>query len=992
MAIKLSILDHQNDFLKAVRKTFDDVNIYEDKNIYANPLIDINDKNLRSNIKDLWQGYDNLEPIPKEWQIKENNNYIGLDIRMETGTGKTYCYTRMMYELNKMYGFHKFIIIVPTTSIREGSKSFLTADYAKRHFNDLYPNVSLNLSILEAQKNSGKKRKEFPFAVAEFTRGSSLQKNRFSVLLTTLGMINSKATMGKNDYDQTLLGSINRPYDALNYTRPVVIIDEPHKFKKGNVTFKNIIEEINPQCIVRFGATFPDKSKKQKDFNNLIFNLGPCQAFNNNLVKGVETYMIEEEKENDNKIKLIDFKQKPKVANFRDEKTKKTYELTVGDSLSIFGNDFSGVNIENIGKAEENDSKAGVILSNDKVVYKSDIVYGGAYSETYQELMLEQSIINHLEIEKENFLRTNKIKTLSLYFIDSVESYRDKEGKDGHLRLKFQELLEKYLNKEINKIKDASDEKLMDYKSYLEASLKDLRKTNGGYFCQDNSNSDDEIKNEVDQILREKETLLSFKDNQGNWNTRRFIFSKWTLKEGWDNPNVFQIVKMRSSGSEISKLQEVGRGLRLPVDENGNRISDEQFYLRYMYDFSEKDFVQKLKNEINSDNPTKITTIDPYLSKIAETRNISEEQALIDMLTRGYVDANKNIKEDRLEDLFNEYPEIDNTVKKNKIIDGNEKEKNTVAIKKDKFKTIEKLWEKINKKYYLKFDDIPDQEIYEALCQVLNSDIYYSGTRNVYRKRSESVDGEIVFKESPIDTLLVDDTISYKEFLTGLNKQLGIPFSIAHKALCNRYEEKGELEKNMFTKTVLENIVLEFNIWLDNMLIKRFSYKALNIKSKETSLTDYKGEVYDRLPQGVLGVYRDYNVEAPDKFIYDAIIYDSDKEHKNILKSDIDEVVVFGKIPRRSIRIPTFTGDTTSPDFMYVINSEDGDYEVNFIVETKDIKDKRSLRDLESLKIKSAEKFFETLKEDGLNVKFKKQMKQDDIVAMIKKISSNEDK
>src|SRR5699024_10797403 len=131
---------------------------------------------------------------------------------------------------------------------------------------------------------------------------------------------------------------------------------------------------------------------------------------------------------------------------------------------------------------------------------------------------------------------------------------------------------------EINSITDTEDQRLKEYKSYLEASLEDITKTNGGYFSKDNSSSEVAIKSEVDKILRDKESLLTFYDSKGNWNTLRFIFSKWTLKEGWDNPNVFQIVKLRSSGSEISKLQEVGRGLRLPVDEKGRRISDEQFY------------------------------------------------------------------------------------------------------------------------------------------------------------------------------------------------------------------------------------------------------------------------------------------------------------------------------------------------------------------------------------------------------------------------------
>ena len=160
-----------------------------------------------------------------------------------------------------------------------------------------------------------------------------------------------------------------------------------------------------------------------------------------------------------------------------------------------------------------------------------------------------------------------------------------------------------------------------EYLEYLEVSLRNINETNGGYFSVDNSTKDEDIQNEVDQILKDKEKLLSFKDKNNNWNIMRFIFSKWTLREGWDNPNVFQIVKLRSSGSEISKLQEVGRGLRLPVDEYGNRVDNEEFYLTYLIDFTEKDFANKLIEEINFDGNKILKISDELLLKVAKERN-----------------------------------------------------------------------------------------------------------------------------------------------------------------------------------------------------------------------------------------------------------------------------------------------------------------------------------------------------------------------------------
>lgn len=478
---------------------------------------------------------------------------------------------------------------MPTTPIKEGTKSFIEADYAKTHFADLYPDKRISLSVLNAQKTKNG-RKMFPQAISDFARGTRLEKGRISVLLMSSGMLLSKATMD-NEYDQTLFGTFSNPYDTLKATRPMVIIDEPHKFKRENTAYKRLIERIKPLCVIRFGATFPTLQKSDiKDYNNLIFNLGACEAFNNNLVKGVATQMILEESLNETKVKLMDIIATPKSCVFRNEKTAQSFTLFVGDLLSTVDNNFGGISITAIGKTDNEDIKKGVTLSNGQIIGKGDQLYAGIYGSTYQELMIKQAVKNHIERERENFLRERKIKTLSLFFIDSIDSYRGEDGTDGILRKSFQNILKENLEAELKEFKDKNSKAEKEYVRFLESSLQNIAATNGGYFAEDNATSDEAIQKEVDQILRDKQSLLSFKDENGNWNTRRFIFSKWTLREGWDNPNVFQICKLRSSGSEISKLQEVGRGLRLPVDEYGNRISDEQFYLTYLFDYSEKDF------------------------------------------------------------------------------------------------------------------------------------------------------------------------------------------------------------------------------------------------------------------------------------------------------------------------------------------------------------------------------------------------------------------
>ncbi|WP_243343318.1 type III restriction-modification system endonuclease [Anaerococcus sp. AGMB09787] len=984
MGINLSILPHQTECIQRVSQVFDGVSIRASEDIFANPIFDPSDSKLLNNIKDVQENFDG-KAIAKDLRTRVDDNF-GLDVRMETGTGKTYCYTRLMYELNKRYGFHKFIILVPTTPIKEGTKSFIESDYAKAHFADLYPDKRISLSVLNAQKKK-KGRKMFPQAISDFARGSILEKSTINTLLMSSGMLLSKKTMD-DEYDQTLFGTFSNPYDTLKATRPIVIIDEPHKFKRENKAYKTLIDRIAPLCLIRFGATFPNLSKSdQKDYNNLVFNLGSLEAFNSNLVKGVATQMIEQESLNDTKIKLLNIINSPKSCVLRNEKNGKTYTLKVGDSLSIIDDEFGGISISAIGKTEDEDIKKGVTLSNGQILVKGDQIYAGIYGNTYQELMIKQAIENHIEQERENFFRERKIKTLSLFFIDSIYSYRGEDG-DGYLRKKFQDLLKEKLEEEKNKYSSSDREIEKEYVSFIESSLEDISSTNGGYFAEDNSTADEDIQKEVDQILRDKQSLLSFKDEKGNWNTRRFIFSKWTLREGRDNPNVFQICKLRSSGSEISKLQEVGRGLRLPVDEYGNRISNEQFYLTYLFDYSEKDFAQSLVNEINKDSKVDVMNINAKLSKVAKDRKMDEDDLFIELLYNKYIDRGGNVRVENKDKFFAEYPEFNTGLEENKVIDKNKKDQGLVHIRKDKFDKIKDLWRKINRKYYLTLDDISEDELYDAALDILNKGIKEDFLAKTIEQRTEIENDRLVARESVAGYFVLDEVITYGEFLRKIQRATGLPVKIMHKALC-AYNKTNSIGKDFFNRNSLANFIREFEVWFETNFLKRFSYKALDVDSLETALTDINGEVKDKIVQGNVGIMRDDNLYVPENFLYDKVIYDSPKEKDNIKDSNIDEVVVFGKIPRRSVQVPLYFGGTTSPDFMYVIK-KDGKTEINFIVETKDVDKKSTLRMTEQLKIDSAKKFFEALKEEGLDVEFRKQLKNDDMVTMIKGILKNQ--
>ncbi len=991
MKIKLKILQHQVDSINTIKNVFKNIKFKNGKDIYQNPIFDPKDNEFIENIQKIQnedirlKKVDNSSKKEKE-EKKLKYEPLVIDVKMETGTGKTYCYTRMMYELHKDYGFNKFIILVPSTPIKEGTKNFILSDYSKEHFNDIYKESYLKLEVLNAIKNKKKGRKMFPQSISDFARGSSLEKNRINCLLMTDKMLLSKTTM-ENEYDQVLFGNYTIPYDVLKNIKPIVVIDEPHRFKEENEAYKRLLEKIEPLAIVRFGATFPKKEKSDEtDYKNLIYNLNSVKAFNSGLVKGVAIQTLGEDEENNEKIKLMSMtKVKPKKVTFKNEKNGKMIELSIGENLSEISEEFHGISIEAIGKTEDSMVKSGVTLSNGQVLGTGDILYPTIYGNNYQELMLSQALNNHFKQEKENFFRERKIKTLSLFFIDSVNSYRG-ENNDGYLRLRFEKLLKNKLEEEIKEISENLKTDIeKEYLEYLKVSLKNINETNGGYFSVDNSTKDEDIQNEVDQILKDKEKLLSFKDENNNWNIMRFIFSKWTLREGWDNPNVFQIVKLRSSGSEISKLQEVGRGLRLPVDEYGNRVDNEEFYLTYLIDFTEKDFANKLIEEINFDGNKILKISDELLLKVAKERNKNENILLAELLINEYVDKDRNINLEKREEFFNKYPEFNEKLLKNgKVIDETNKPRDVIKIRKERFNELKSLWEKLTQKYYLQIENLSDEEILDAIRKILSKDVY---NKDIVRTTERKISNEnFEIKEEIVSYFEVQNTIPYNEFLKKIHSVTNFPLLLIHKGIVE-FNKNRKIEKDFFNLKTIEKFIVEYQNWLEETFFKRFTYKKIETLSKETAFTDIYGNVKEGILQANIGVYKDDVKKVPETFLFDSFVYDSRKEKDTIeYSNNIKEIVVFGKIPRRSIQIPLYFGGTTSPDFMYILKRKDNSYEMNLIVETKGVEKESALRDEEKLKIESAEKFFEIMSGEGINIKFRKQIKSDDILKIIKDV------
>jgi len=989
MQIRLQTLEHQQRALAAVSRVFHGVKLNNGELMEANPTFDPADPQIAFNISELQNGVVNgVPPIPRAWRKRVDDGVLGIDIKMETGTGKTLVYTQMMYELYRLYGFTKFIILVPSTAIKLGTQAFLSSEYARNYFDDTYSdNFKLELDILDPQKKT-KGRKFFPSSVANFISASRLTKGRISTLLMTDGMLRSTATMGTT-YDQTVLGMSSQPYEALAATRPIVIIDEPHRFRRENKAYQTVIDQLQPQAVIRFGATFPKQDKIGNiDYNNLVFNLGAVEAFNEQLVKGVTIQYPKDNGQDSTRLKLTNLTtRKPKQATFTDLDTSKTYTVDVGSSLADIDGEFIGITVESIGKTDNPGIKSGVSLSNGQVLGKGDTIAAGVYSQTYQELMIEKALDNHFETEWENFRRATPVKTLTLFFIDSIESYRNNDG-SGHLRMRFEELLTSKLKDIIKEHSNKSSQVARDYVTYLKASLDNISATNGGYFSADNSSSDKAIQAEVDLILRDKQSMLSFTNADGSMNTMRFIFSKWTLREGWDNPNVFQIVKLRSSGSEVSKLQEVGRGLRLPVDVNGTRLADEDFRLTYLVDYTEESFANSLVSEINADTEAEAPSVRELLPRVASQLGMNETALFIELLQKGLVDTDKNLIDGKANELYELYPQF-NAGKLNpgKVVDNLKKAR--VGIRKNRYSELKQLWEAVNTKYYLKLDDLTPEEISTCIDEILNEDIYKPQTGRFTQDLIAADEGRVLtIITSTKETFSVDGAMPYGQWLKLAYSQTYLPIREIHAGLV-RWNKKQKMPSDFFNKSTLGEFVAQFHSWMQRAYVKRFSYIRIDGHLGSTALTDPDGQPLKSIAQGNVGIYRDTTSKVPEKFLYDAFVYDSPKEQSTIRDSVLDEVVVYGKIPRRSIQVPVYFGGTTSPDFMYVLKTRDGKVSLNFIVETKDVNTKADLRETEQLRIKAARKFFESISDDNISVHFAPQLKRDDIVTMIKQVVEN---
>lgn len=532
---------------------------------YANAPIKLDKVQLLENIK-LIQGNNNITPSK---ELIEGQGKCSLDIEMETGTGKTYVYIKTMFELNKQYGWNKFIIIVPSVAIREGVKKSL--ETMEEHFMSQY----------------GKKARYFIYDSKNLTKIDDFAKsNEINVMIINNQAFAKSLNEEKNKegrggdkgaliiYSERDEFGSRKPIDVIAKTNPILIIDEPQKLA-GNVTQK-AMKRFNPLFSVNYSATHKDK-------HNMVYVLDALDAYNQKLVKKIEVKGLEMKN-----LKGIDsylYCEEIETSPIKPPRVRLEFEvqqansikrvrklLSEHDSLYALSNgmkQYEGYVISNIDPR----GKGTVTFTNGEVLHCADVV--GDVTELYKRrLQIRETLLSHFEKEKE--LYAQGIKTLSLFFIDKVENYR-KYNEDG-----TQELGEygKIFEEEYMRIFNSKSTELFKddpYVQYLNRVAADVHDVHTGYFSIDKKGHSIDSKCErgkdtsndesaYDLIMKNKEALLSFD------NPVRFIFSHSALREGWDNPNIFQICTLKASNSDVNKRQEVGRGMRLCVNQQGERM------------------------------------------------------------------------------------------------------------------------------------------------------------------------------------------------------------------------------------------------------------------------------------------------------------------------------------------------------------------------------------------------------------------------------------
>ena len=961
--------------LLARYKKFEGTGIFkEEKEIeeisFGNKSIELLEQEERNNIRSIQRRND--------INLTDGQDLSEFSIEMETGTGKTFTYIKTMYELNKEYGWSKFIVMVPSIAIREGvQKSF---DVTQDYFQELY-HKKIRYFIYNSSNSSNIAN------INTFASDDSIQ-----VMIINYQAFASKGAGNRKIYEELDELQSRRPIDVIKSVHPILIIDEPQKF--GDRT-EELFKEFNPLFKIRYSATH----KRGKEYNK-VYRLDAIDAYNQKLVKKINVKGIEVLHDKSENTYL--FLDSINVSNKHDPEAmmeieiksangviRKLVKIKVGDDLYAKSKElqqYKGYVVSEIDARYECDK---VCFTNGFEIYVGQAV-GNVEQEYIARIQIRETIKSHLEKEKE--LYKKGIKVLSLFFIDEVAKYKYYEDSQA-LKGEYAKIFEEEYNKAIIEYITLFDD---EYSKYLKSF--DTGKIHAGYFSIDKKG------HEVDSTINDKKEYLSFDEDAYDLIMKdkerllsldepvRFIFSHSALREGWDNPNIFQICTLKHSNSMISKRQEIGRGLRICVDNNGERmdysILENSFHsvntLTVVASESYDSFAKSLQNEMLENlqaRPTKLT-IDYLMKKqvineegnILEFNNENTFNFILQMKNAFYVDDDFKITERFIEDrdnnqldfgeTFNDFKEditkmisnIYNADNFNSTTNARKEDVKTLSLNANFMKKeFQDLWNKINVKTIYEVD-FNTNEIIERAISAINENL------NIARMQIRISEGEQKDKMSSL-SLATGDSMTTGVFRTKVVND----FSLSQV----KYDLIGEIVKDtrLTRKTIIEILSKitpeKFNYYQYNP--EEFIRKVCNLINQEKATTVIDGITYHKTEnkfdndiftinnvRGKLGE----NAIDVKKHIYDFLVTDSKNEIEFAKKLESGQVTVYAKLPN-GFKIPTPVGNY-NPDWAIVFDNNEFKY-VYFIAETKGSMNSLELRGVEKAKIECAKKHFQCL-------------------------------
>ena len=931
-----------------------------------------------------------LNKIQRANQIKPSDKLEGrangynLTIEMETGVGKTYTYIKTMFELNKHYGWSKFIVVVPSVAIREGVyKSF---EMTQEHFAEEY----------------GKKIRFFIYNSAQLTEIDRFASDSsINVMIINSQAFNAKGKDARRIYMKLDEFRSRRPIDIIAKTNPILIIDEPQSVE-GKQT-RERLKEFHPLLTLRYSATH-----KSDSIYNMVFRLDAMEAYNRRLVKKIAVKGITESGSTatDSYLYLesINLSKSDPTATLQFEvkmasgaPKKKSRIVKIGDNLYDYSGGLeeyrNGFVVKQIDGRDDS-----VEFLNGIKIFAGDVI-GAVDEDQLRRIQIRETILSHIQRERQLFYKG--IKVLSLFFIDEVVNYREYDAAGQPVNGKYAAMFEEEYEDIIGSMQLAiGDDEYLRYLQAISAS-----KTHAGYFSVDGkgkmvnskvvrkeTTSDDASAYEL--IMKNKELLL---DRDPVRSPVRFIFSHSALREGWDNPNVFQICTLKQSGSDVRKRQEVGRGLRLCVNQNGERMDTNVLgndvhninILTVIASESYDSFAKGLQTEMAeavADRPRAVT-VELFVGKVIKDEHGNEQvidQATasaihFDMIVNGYIDRKGALTDKYYEDKANGELKVAEEVAGSAasvlaIIDSIYDERsmqpenarsNNVELQVDEDKLampeFKALWSKINAKsvYIVDFDT---EELIQKAIAALDSKLRVSrihfqvetGAMTTIQSKEELLSGASFVKE---------ETASYSVTMTANS-------NVKYDLIGKLVDETGLTRKALVAilKGIQPTVFSQFKDNPEEFIVK---VAALINDEKATAVIEhitydvlddhYGTDVFtDPTIKGRLG----FNAMKAKKHLYDHIVYDSTGERDFAAELDTNtNVAVYVKLPD-GFYIATPVGHY-NPDWAIAFY-EGSVKHIYFVAETKGSMRSMQLRLIEQSKIHCAREHFKAISGDGV--------------------------